>query len=103
MPYYSESVMSEGHAMQLYDQLVYDRVLPRNSVPVVDNIVSFILDSDGCVVMDNTIVTVLSVREVNHEDKLNKGRKTLCIKDTTHSTARNSSVGNPYLNCWFPY
>ncbi len=98
-----EEVMSEGHAMQLYDQLVYDHVLPRDTVPVVDNIVSFVLDSDGCVVMDSTIVTVLSVREVNHEDKLNKGRKTVCSKDTTYDRARNSSVGNPYLHCWFPY
>ena len=89
--------------MQLYDQLVYDGVLPRNSVPVVDNTVSYHIDSDGCVVMDSTIVTVLSVREVNHEDKLIKERKNASIKDSSSAPRRHSHIGNPYINAWFPY
>lgn len=93
--------MSEGHALQLFDQLVYDKVVPRDSVPVVDNTVSFSIDSDGCVVMDSTIVTVLLIREVCNEDKTNKERKTICNKHVTQG--RNSVVGNPYIGCWFPY
>jgi hypothetical protein len=96
-----EEVMSEGHALQLFDQLVYDKVVPRDSVPVVDNTVSYHIDSDGCVVMDSTIVTVLLIREVNHEDKTNKERK---APNSKYSSSRsNSVVGNPYIGCWFPY
>lgn len=94
--------MSESHALQLFDQLKYDKVVPKDSVAVVDNTVSYSIDSDGCVVMDSTIVTVLSIKERNNEkDQTNKERKATSSK---HFTSRsNSVVGNPYIGCWFPY
>lgn len=103
MSNYIQSVMSETHALLLFDQLVYDHVLPRNSVPVVDNTVSFVLDSDGCVVMDSTIVTVLSVKELDHE-QVKQESKSRSVQSPSWATERNSPNRNPYgPSTWFPY
>jgi len=57
-------VLSEGDGLRLLGELVHDKIVPKNAIPVFNNQTSYHLDNDGKIVMDTTIVTIMQVKEV---------------------------------------